>query len=58
MRHLITFLPVLLLLAFPVLYTAGHCSSEAGAVSGLVLLFLGMSASFFRRFLLGGKEEK
>lgn len=58
MKRLIMYLPVLILLAFPILYINGHGSSEAGAGLGLGLLLLGLSTSIFRRFLLGGKEGK
>lgn len=56
MKCLIRYLPVLILLAFPILYINGHGSSEAGAGLGLGLLLLGLSTSICRRFF--GKTEK
>lgn len=51
-------LPILIVIAFFVLYAAGHRSDAVLGAVGLVLLVLGMSGSLFARFFQKGSKSK
>ncbi|GEM_PF-4691931 len=51
MQQLVAFLPVCILLSFPVLYFGGHASSSAGSMIGILVLFLGMSGPVIKRII-------
>ena len=50
MKKLVSWLPILILLAFPVLYFGGHSDSAMLSVFGILLLLIGMSGSICKRF--------
>lgn len=45
-----SYLPILIVVSFPLLYISGNQGSGAGAIFGILLLILGMSGSFLKRF--------
>jgi len=51
MKQLLTFLPILILAAFPILYVSGMQSSTAGSMLGILVLFLGLSGSLWKRLM-------
>ena len=51
-------LPILIVVSFFVLYTAGHRSDAMLGTIGLALLIVGMSGSLFARFFQKGSKSK
>lgn len=51
MQQLVAFLPVLIMLAFPLLYFGGHAGSSICSIAGILVLFLGMSGPLIKRML-------
>lgn len=49
MQQLAIFLPVLIILAFPLLYFGGQLGNSACAAAGILMLFLGMAGPLIKR---------
>lgn len=49
MQQIVAALPIFILLSFPLLYFAGHSGSDAGSLTGILVLFLGMSGPLIKR---------
>lgn len=49
MQQLVTFLPLLIIAAFPLLYFGGHQASGAVSLAGILVLFLGMLGPLIKR---------
>ncbi|CVK20330.1 hypothetical protein SPSPH_035560 [Sporomusa sphaeroides DSM 2875] len=49
MQQLASFLPILILVAFPLLYFGGHQASSLVSLAGILVLFLGMSGPLLKR---------
>jgi len=50
-QRLLVFLPILIVIAFPLLYFGGHSDSSLRSIGGIVVLFLGMSGPIIKRIL-------
>ena len=51
MQHVMNFLPIFIVVAFPMLYYGGQSSDSLSSTVGIVVLFLGMSGPLIKRVL-------
>jgi len=49
MQRLVTFLPILIVFAFPLLYFGGHSGNAVTSIAGIMVLFLGMMGPSMKR---------
>lgn len=49
MQQVLAYLPILIVLAFPLLYYSGHASSHVYSALGILVLFIGMSGPIIKR---------
>lgn len=53
----VNMLPILILLSFPLLYSAGQAGNSCNAFAGIVLLFAGMAGPLLKRMLEGRRDR-
>lgn len=51
MQNVLNFLPILIIIAFPLLYAGGHSDSSLRSIMGIAVLFLGMSGPIIKRIV-------